>query len=245
VIHLEVDRLSFAWPGGAEVFQDISFSVRSGEFCAVVGPSGCGKTTLVRLIAGLERPTRGRVRVDRLSAERPLTTVVFQDHGVFPWMRVRDNVGYALEMRGVARDARKAIVDRWLEKTGLSRVGDAWPHTLSGGMRQRVAVARALANGPEVLLMDEPFAALDEQTRATLQTELLATWSETGSTVVFVTHSLSEAVVLADRIVVLSHGPARVRDIVDVPLERPRDPYRLRTVPAFGELVYRLYELLR
>lgn len=247
--HIEIRGLSRVFPGRGRqgpivALQDINLTVEQGEFCVIIGPSGCGKTTLLRIIAGLEKQSSGEVVVHRTSPDRPLNTMVFQEQSVFPWMTVRQNVGYGLAMRGIRGKERDEIVDHYLAKTNLTRFADVYPHQLSGGMKQRVSVARAFANGPEILLMDEPFAALDEQNRAVLQEELLRIWGEERRTVVFITHGLDEAVVLADRIVVLSAHPGRVKAEIPVTLPRPREVYRLRTNPAYGELVYHLWQLI-
>jgi len=218
--------------------------IQEGEFICIVGPSGCGKTTLLRILAGLELPTSGEVRIVRRDRSRPLTSMIFQESSVFPWMRVRDNVGYGLDMRRVDRAARDRIVGHFLELTGLSRFADAYPHQLSGGMKQRVSVARAFANDPEILLMDEPFAALDEQTKITLQQELLRLWSETRKTVIFITHSIDEALVLADRVLVMSGRPGRVMADIPVAFPRPRLVHELKADAEFGRLWHRIWKLL-
>lgn len=230
--------------GQVTALADVNLTIQQGEFCVIIGPSGCGKTTLLRIMAGLEQPTSGQVIAHPNDPARPFNTMVFQEQSVFPWMTVRENVGYGLAMRGVKGRQQKEIVDHYLNKTNLTRFADAYPHQLSGGMKQRVSVARAFANGPEVLLMDEPFAALDEQNRAVLQEELLRIWSEERRTVVFITHGLDEAAVLADRIVVLGAHPGRVKAEIPVSLPRPREVYKLRTVPEYGSLVYHLWELI-
>ncbi|HEY3369159.1 MAG TPA: ABC transporter ATP-binding protein [Symbiobacteriaceae bacterium] len=247
-VQVELKAVSRVFPskaGPIEALSGINLTVEQGEFCVIVGPSGCGKTTLLRIIAGLDQQTSGDVVLHRLDPSRPGNTMVFQEQSVFPWMTVRQNVGYGLAMRSVPRRERDEIVDHYLAKIGLTKFAGAYPHQLSGGMKQRVSVARAFANGPEVLLMDEPFAALDEQNRALLQEELLRMWGEERRTVVFITHGLDEAAVLADRIVVLSAHPGRVKAIVPVNLPRPREVYKLRTVPEYGDLVYHLWELIR
>jgi NitT/TauT family transport system ATP-binding protein len=245
--HIEVRGLSRVFPGkdgSVTALDDINLTIEQGEFCVIIGPSGCGKTTLLRIMAGLEEATAGEVVMHRLDPSRPLNTMVFQEQSVFPWMTVRENVGYGLTMRGIKGKQRDEIVGHYLEKTHLTKFANAYPHQLSGGMKQRVSVARAFANGPEILLMDEPFGALDEQTRAVLQEELLRIWSEEKRTVVFITHGLDEAAALADRIIVLSAHPGRVKAEVPVGLPRPREVYKLRTVPEYGDLVYRLWQLI-
>ena len=198
--------------------QDIDLSVRQGEFVCIVGPSGCGKSTLLRLLAGLERPSSGEIRIEVSRTDRPVNSMIFQEQSTFPWMTVRENTGFGLDMRGVDRRSRDERVDYYLRKVGLGGFPDVYPYQLSGGMRQRVCLARAFANEPEVLLMDEPFASLDEQTRILMQEELLRVWEgEHGRTVVFITHSIDEAVLLADTVVVMSARPGRVKATFPVP----------------------------
>jgi NitT/TauT family transport system ATP-binding protein len=219
--------------------------IGDGEFICIVGPSGCGKTTLLRILAGLELPTGGTVDITRRDSTRPLTSMIFQETSIFPWLSVRNNVGYGLDMRRVERATRNRIVDHFLELTGLARFAEAYPHQLSGGMKQRVSVARAFANDPEILLMDEPFAALDEQTKIVLQQELLKLWSETRKTVVFITHSIDEALVLADRIIVLSGRPGKLKADIPVSFARPRLVQELKANSEFGRLWHDIWSLLR
>jgi len=224
-----VENLSKAFPkeDGDVIWalKDINLEIRDEEFVCLVGPSGCGKTTLLRIIAGLESPTTGRVIVDGnvVTGPDPRRGMVFQEYSLFPWQKVIDNIAFGLEMRGVGKEERRKIGERYLEMVGLSQFRDAYPYELSGGMRQRVAIARALANDPDVLLMDEPFGALDAQTRNRMQGELLSIWEQTKKTILFVTHSVDEAVYLSDRIVVLTPRPGSVQEIVEIPWPRPRD----------------------
>jgi NitT/TauT family transport system ATP-binding protein len=225
---LLVDHVSKRFPtetGEVEALRDITLEVREGEFICLLGPSGCGKTTLLRIVAGLEQPTEGRILVDGEPVEGPTPRLgmIFQDYSLYPWRTVIDNIAFGLELAGVGKADRTAQAREYLELVGLGEFGDAFPYELSGGMRQRVAVARALATDPAVVLMDEPFGALDAQTRNAMQRELLDIWSKTRKTVLFVTHSVDEAVFLADRIVVLTARPGRIREVVDVPEPRPRD----------------------
>jgi NitT/TauT family transport system ATP-binding protein len=221
--------------------QDVSFDVSDGEFVCLVGPSGCGKTTLLRILAGLETATSGTIRV---GGERP-PGMVFQEVSIFPWRSVEDNIAYPLEMAGVPRAVRRARVDDMLALTNLTDFRRALPHQLSGGMKQRTAVARALVDDRPILLMDEPFGALDEQTRVVLQQELLRIWSATRKTVVFITHSVDEALALADRVLVMSERPGRITAEVHVPFARPRDVFEIRRDPRHGEITYQLWSLLR
>ena len=228
--------------GSVRALDDVSFSVADGEFVCLVGPSGCGKTTLFRIVAGLTEATDGRVLLDGTEVTGPTTNmgVVFQEYHLFPWLTVAENVGFGLERSDRSPDEREARVDEMLELVGLTEFRDAYPKSLSGGMKQRVAIARSLAVDPDLLLMDEPFGAVDAQTREMLQRELLDVWASTGKTVLFVTHDVAEAVTLADRIVVMAAEPGRVREVVDVDVGRPRE----RGDAAFAEHVGRVRELI-
>ncbi|MFD1775011.1 ABC transporter ATP-binding protein [Paenibacillus rhizophilus] len=227
--------------------QDVELNVKPGEFLTIVGPSGCGKSTLLDLMAGLAVPTEGELFIDGKKITGPALDrgIVMQGYALFPWRTVRRNVEFGLEIKKVPKKDRKAISDRYLELVGLSGYGDRYPYELSGGMKQRVAIARALAYDPEVLLMDEPFAAVDAQTRETLQDELLQIWERTGKTIVFVTHSIDEAVALADRVVVMSPNPGRVREIVPVSLPRPRRVGDVQSTADFSWIRHRVWELLQ
>jgi NitT/TauT family transport system ATP-binding protein len=208
----------------APAVRDLSFDVAPGEFVCLVGPSGSGKTTTLNLIAGLDRPTRGEVE----AGGRPITgpgpdrAVLFQESALFPWMSVRENVEFALELTGVAKPERRERAEAWLSKVRLAKVADRQPHELSAGMRQRAALARALSCEPDVLLADEPFAALDAQTRDIMQVELQRVWTETGNTFFFVTHNIREAVFLADRILVMSAAPGTLVEEHRIVAPRPR-----------------------
>lgn len=223
----------------------ISLAIESGEFCAVVGPSGCGKSTLLRSVAGLVKPTSGHVSIDRESKDAPLQAMVFQGRSVFPWMTVLRNAAYGLEAAGVPRPDREHVAERLLRQVGLGDFIHAYPSQLSEGMRQRVAIVRAFAVDPELLLMDEPFGALDEQTRLVLQDELLRIWEATNKTVVFVTHSIDEAMILADRIIVMSARPGTIKADLRVPFPRPRTIEAVRSDPAFASLFLDIWGLLR
>ena len=225
------------------VLNGLTFEVAKGEFFAIVGPSGCGKTTLLRIIAGLEDYDEGRVLVDgeEVTGPGPDRAMVFQEYAIFPWKTVLENVMFPPLMRGKDREEAERIARWCLEVVpGLEGFEDAYPKQLSGGMRQRVAIARALAAEPKILLMDEPFAAVDAQTRNRLQEELLKIWQKTGQTILLVTHNVEEAVFLADRVMVLSQRPAEIVDIVEVDLPRPRD----RTDPEFVKIRAEILEML-
>jgi NitT/TauT family transport system ATP-binding protein len=241
-----------------EALAGIDLDIRAGEFFCIVGPSGCGKTTLLRILAGLESKTSGTIEVARDAGSqrsdtrgnakvRPLNSMVFQEQSIFPWMTVRDNVAFGLKARGFSKRERYAVADPYIRKVGLTGFEDALPHQLSGGMKQRVSIARAFANDPEMMLMDEPFAALDEQTKLVLQAELVRVWEETRKTVVYVTHSIDEAIVLADRILVMSARPGRIKEIIDVGavFARPRQVESVKSSPRYGELFGRIWDQLR
>jgi NitT/TauT family transport system ATP-binding protein len=224
----------------------VSLDIAKGEFFVIVGPSGCGKTTLLRILAGLELPTEGFIDVVvPEGSTRPVSSVVFQGDSIFPWMTVWDNAAYGLRMRNAPSAQIKEVVGHYLDRTGLTKFAGHYPHQLSGGMRQRVSIARAFANDPEILLMDEPFSALDAQNKLLLQEELLRIWEEHKKTVVYITHSVDEAVILGDRIMIMTAQPGRAKAILPVPLARPRSVMDLQKDPVFGELVYRIWASLR
>jgi NitT/TauT family transport system ATP-binding protein len=224
---LELDRVRKLFHGAAgpvTAISDVSFQVYRKEFVSVIGPSGCGKSTLIRILAGLTKPSSGEVRLEGNRVESPGADrgMVFQGYTLFPWLTVRDNVMFGPRLRGVTGKEAEESAQNWLEIVGLTRFADHYPEQLSGGMKQRVAIARALANEPRILLMDEPFGALDAQTRCGMQTHLLRIWDSVDLTVLFITHDLEEAVYLSDRIVVLSANPGRIAEVIEVPLPRPR-----------------------
>jgi NitT/TauT family transport system ATP-binding protein len=244
---VSIRDLTVAYPGrdGRLIaLERISLQVEPGEFVCLVGPSGCGKSTLLRVVAGLASRESGDVEIRVNRPGRPPTAMVFQEHALLPWRTVLDNVMFGPENRGVPRFEREAQARRMLDLVGLRAFARAYPHQLSGGMKQRVGIARALANDPEVLLMDEPLAALDAQTRVILQEELLRLWAELGVTVIYVTHSLEEALLLGDRVVLLTARPGRVKRVFPVPLGRPRG-LEARASPEFGALVDRIWTELR
>jgi NitT/TauT family transport system ATP-binding protein len=232
--------------GTVEVLQDVSFRVHRREFLCVIGQSGCGKSTLIRLLAGLEEPTGGTVELDDKPVEGPGPDrgMVFQSYTLFPWLTVKKNVMFGLRQKGVPRAKAEEEARRWVDLVGLTAFLDAFPYQLSGGMKQRVAIARALANQPRVLLMDEPFGALDAQTRARMQFHLKQIWMNVDVTIVFITHDLDEAVLMADRIILLSARPGRIAEIIEVPLLHPRtadvqlDPRFLATRLRIDTLIH-------
>jgi NitT/TauT family transport system ATP-binding protein len=231
--------------GMVTAMESVDLEVAEGEFVCVVGPSGCGKSTFLRILAGLDHVTAGEARiVPGADPTQPLNAVVFQEYAIFPWKTVLANVAFGPQMRGVPKREREALARRWLVKVGLERFEDYYPAQLSGGMKQRVSIARALAYDPQVLLMDEPLGALDAQTRAVLQEELLRLWEETRKTVVYVTHSIEEAVLLGDRVVVMTAHPGTVKTEFRIDLPRPRDLTTTST-PEFAALTGAVWEALR
>jgi NitT/TauT family transport system ATP-binding protein len=231
--------------GGLIAIDGVSVDIAQGEFFMIVGPSGCGKTTLLRILAGLETVTAGVIEIETPTSSRPVNSMIFQGDSIFPWMTVWNNAAYGLKMRRVPAGTIKEIVGHYLARTGLTRFADYYPYQLSGGMRQRVAIARAFANDPEILLMDEPFSALDAQNKLLLQEELLRMWEEHKKTVVFITHSVDEAVFLGDRIMVMTAQPGKVKTFVQVPLARPRNIIALQQTPEYGELITQIWSSLR
>ena len=231
--------------GPLRAVDDVSLEIAEGTFFMIVGPSGCGKTTLLRILGGLEQVTSGEVEIAKPAKGRPQYSMVFQGESIFPWMTVWDNAAYGLRMRRAPKQETQEAVTTWLERTGLAKYSHLYPHQLSGGMRQRVSIARAFANNPEILLMDEPFSALDEQNKTILQQELLRIWEGDKKTVVFITHSVDEAVTLGDKIMVMTASPGRMKTIIDVPLERPRNVLELRHDPRYGEIVYSIWGHLK
>ncbi|CAH1658190.1 MAG: ABC transporter ATP-binding protein [Chelatococcus sp.] len=242
---IEVSHLTKAFYDGegdrvTVAASDVNFTVTRGEFVCIVGPSGCGKTTVLRILADLEQQLSGTVRLH--SGSPP--AMVFQEASVLPWLTVSENIAFPLSLKGVTREKQNVRVRELLELTGLTDFANARPHQLSGGMKQRVSVARALVDDREILLMDEPFGALDEQTRLVLQQELLRIWEKTGKTVVFITHSVDEALTLADRVLVMSPRPGTIVADLAVPFERPRDVVEMRRDKRFWDLTYEVWRLL-
>ena len=225
---LQVDKVSLRYqkPGGGvfTALDQVSFEVPDQQFAVLVGPSGCGKSSLLYLTAGLNEPTEGEIHVGGQQVQGPGADrgMVFQSYTLFPWLTVRQNVEFGLKRRGMAAARRKEIVDYYVNEVGLAGFADNYAKQLSGGMMQRVAIARALANDPQILLMDEPFGALDSQTRLQMQQLLLRVWGNSKKTVLFVTHDIDEAILLGDRVYVMGARPGRIKQILDVPIERPR-----------------------
>lgn len=219
-----------------EALREVGLEVPEGGFFSLVGPSGCGKSTFLRIVAGLIRPNAGRVLIDDREITGPGSGcgVVFQQDSLLPWRTVLENVGFGLQIRGVTTGERNRIAQRYIELVGLTGFESNYPHELSGGMRQRVNLARALSIDPDVLLMDEPFAALDAQTRELMQFELLRIWEKSQTTVLFVTHQIDEAIFLSDRVIVLGARPGRVKEVVDISIPRPRPLEIKRTVDFLG-----------
>ncbi len=246
---LEVRDLTrtFVTATGEEVvaLRSLNFSTYRREFMCLIGPSGCGKSTLIRLLAGLDEPTSGQVLLDGASVQGPCAArgMVFQGYTLFPWRTVLKNVMFGLLMQGRNHDTAKSEALQWLDLVGLAKFKDAYPHQLSGGMKQRVAIARALATNPRILLMDEPFGALDAQTRAQMQEYLLQIWRNVDVTILFITHDLDEATYLADRILVLKAHPGEVQEIIEVPVPRPRSQAQFAT-PEFLATRRRIDELI-
>jgi NitT/TauT family transport system ATP-binding protein len=233
--------------GGFTAIRDVTLDVAAGEFVAIVGPTGCGKSTTLSLVSGLEPASKGTAEVHGT----PVTGIpdgvgyMFQADAVLPWKNVLDNVAIGLRYRGVAKDQANARAADWIARVGLTGFEDRYPHQLSGGMRKRVAMAQTMITEPSLLLLDEPFGALDVQTRELMQDELLELWSGTGAAVVFVTHDLTEAISLADRVVVMTAGPATVKDVVTIDLPRPRRVEEIRLTPEFIEIYKHVWNSLR
>jgi NitT/TauT family transport system ATP-binding protein len=230
--------------GEVVALDNIDFSIRKQEFICIVGPSGCGKTTLLKIIAGLLKPTTGEIILDEFpDGDSPQTAMVFQDQGLFPWMSVLENVAYGLEMRGIKKSVRTEQAMDFISRVGLGNFIHNYPHELSGGMRQRVAILRAFLTNPHILLMDEPFGALDSQTRLVMQEELLRIWRDHLKTVVYVTHDIEEAILLGDRILVMSGRPGSLRADLSIPLQRPRQLTDLNR-PEVVELYWKIWKMI-
>lgn len=231
--------------GSVIALKDFNLEVSEGEFVCIVGPSGCGKSTFLRILAGLLSPTAGEVKIfPGEDTSKPLNNVVFQEYAIFPWKKVIENVAFGLQMRGYSKKERYKIANDWLERIGLRKFADYYPHQISGGMKQRVSIARALANDPEVLLMDEPLGALDAQTRTVMQDELLHIWETYRKTVVYITHSIEEAVLLGDRVILMTAHPGTNKATFEVTIPRPRD-IKTTSTAEFAGLSYKIWEALR
>ena len=246
----QFDKVSLSFEtakGRLQVVEDVSYDISDGDFIAVIGPSGCGKTTMMSMLAGFQKPTTGKVLFDGrpVAGPGPERGVIFQEYGVFPWLTVKQNIAFGLTLNAnrVAAAEREAICDHYLGLMGLSDFANSYPKHLSGGMRQRLAIARAYAVKPQFLLMDEPFGALDAQTRSNMQNLLLKVLETEGKTVMLITHSVEEAIYLASRIVVVTARPARIKDIIDVPFAYPRDE-SIQERPEFAELRSHIRQLV-
>ncbi len=248
---LVIDGVGRTFPGvhgGAPTvaLTPISLAVADNDFITILGPSGCGKSTLLRIVAGLDRPSEGRVLLDGVEVSGPGADrgMVFQSYTLFPWLTVEENVRFGLREKGLAAAEQSSIARHWIGKVGLGGFERHYPKMLSGGMQQRTAIARALANAPKILLLDEPFGALDHQTRGLMQELLLSIWESEKTTVLFVTHDIEEAIFMASRVVVMSARPGRLKADVPVPIAHPRH-YTVKTTPAFSSLKARLTEEIR
>src|SRR5437016_2477358 len=230
-------------PDRVVALDDITLRIAPGEFVCIVGPSGCGKSTLLRILAGLTAQTGGTIKVEA-TGWAVENAMVFQESGLFPWMSVEANVGFGLMTRGVPREEADARVEAALKLVGLTRFRRHYPHQLSGGMRQRSAIARAFVTDPGMLLMDEPFAALDAQKRVLLQAELVRLWEQTGKTVIYVTHSIEEALLMGDRTVIMTAQPGRIKQVIEVPFPHPRDLMQLSASAEFGKLKLDIWRVL-
>ncbi len=230
---------------GLKALENLSLEVKEGEFITLVGPTGCGKTTFLNLIAGLEKPSEGSIKIDGKIVEKPGFNrgMIFQEGALLPWRTVAENVALGLEIKGQDGDAISKTVQRHIEMVGLKGFEDSYPYELSGGMMQRTALARVLAFDPEILLMDEPFASVDALTREKLQSELLRIWEETKKTILFVTHSIEEAVYLGDSVAVVTARPGAIKAVVDIPLQRPREG--VKGSAQFAEHREKIWELLK
>ncbi|BAH05994.1 ABC transporter ATP-binding protein [Clostridium kluyveri] len=225
---------------------NFNLKIKKGEFITIVGPSGCGKSTFLDILAGLSKPTSGELYIDDKLIEGPDLDrgIIFQGYALFPWRTVEQNIEFGLEIKGIPKNERKEISNKFIKLVGLSNFQNRYPHELSGGMKQRVAIARALAYDPDVLLMDEPFAAVDAQTRELLQEELLNIWEDTNKTIVFITHSIEEAIFLADRVVVMTPNPGKIKEVIEINFPRPRSTVNVRMSQEFSSNRNRIWELL-
>ncbi|MGJ5039886.1 MULTISPECIES: ABC transporter ATP-binding protein [unclassified Bradyrhizobium] len=248
---LVIDKVSRTFPARqgrapTRALEPVELTIGNNDFVTILGPSGCGKSTLLRIVAGLDHPTSGKVLLDGREVTGPGADrgMVFQSYTLFPWLTVRENIAFGLRERGVPEDKRNAVADRFIQQIGLKGFENHWPKQLSGGMQQRCAIARALANDPKILLLDEPFGALDNQTRVLMQEMLLGIWERDQKTVLFVTHDIEEAIFLGSRVLVMSARPGRVKADIKIELPHPRS-YKIKTSPEFVALKERLVEEIR
>jgi len=248
---LKIEQVSRTFPARhsnapTRALEPTDLTIGNNDFVTILGPSGCGKSTLLRIVAGLDRPTSGRVTLDGRDVTGPGADrgMVFQSYTLFPWLTVRENIAFGLRERGVPEAERNKIADAFIRQVGLAGFENHWPKQLSGGMQQRTAIARALANDPKILLLDEPFGALDNQTRALMQEMLLGIWERDQKTVLFVTHDIEEAIFLGSRVIVMSARPGRIKAEIVVDLPHPRS-YKIKTTPEFVQLKERLVEEIR
>ncbi|WP_257170152.1 ABC transporter ATP-binding protein [Bradyrhizobium sp. SRS-191] len=248
---LVIDQVTRTFPARqghapTRALEPVELTIGNNDFVTILGPSGCGKSTLLRIVAGLDHPTSGKVLLDGREVEGPGADrgMVFQSYTLFPWLTVRENIAFGLRERGVPEDKRNAVADRFIQQIGLKGFENHWPKQLSGGMQQRCAIARALANDPKILLLDEPFGALDNQTRVLMQEMLLGIWERDQKTVLFVTHDIEEAIFLGSRVLVMSARPGRIKADIKIDLPHPRS-YKIKTSPEFVALKERLVEEIR
>ncbi|NPV20571.1 ABC transporter ATP-binding protein [Bradyrhizobium aeschynomenes] len=248
---LVIDQVTRTFPARqghapTRALEPVDLSIGNNDFVTILGPSGCGKSTLLRIVAGLDHPTSGKVLLDGREVKGPGADrgMVFQSYTLFPWLTVRENIAFGLRERGVPEDKRNAVADRFIQQIGLKGFENHWPKQLSGGMQQRCAIARALANDPKILLLDEPFGALDNQTRVLMQEMLLGIWERDQKTVLFVTHDIEEAIFLGSRVLVMSARPGRIKADIKIELPHPRS-YKIKTSPEFVALKERLVEEIR
>ncbi|MBV4418999.1 ABC transporter ATP-binding protein [Clostridium tyrobutyricum] len=226
--------------------ENFNLNIKKGEFVTIVGPSGCGKSTILDILAGLSKPTFGKVYIDGKLVTGPDLDrgIILQGYALFPWLNVKQNIEFGLDIKGISKSERKKISKKYIDIVGLNKFENRYPHELSGGMKQRVAIARALAYDPEILLMDEPFAAVDAQTRELLQEEILSIWEMTNKTIVFITHSIEEAIFLADRVVVMTDNPGKIKEIIKLNLKRPRNAVNMRMSKEYNDVWNRIWQLL-
>ncbi|WP_019412883.1 ABC transporter ATP-binding protein [Paenisporosarcina sp. TG20] len=241
----ELTKVFYKKENSVAALENISLNIEDGEFVCLVGPSGCGKTTLLRILAGLENQSSGDFTIEKSSKDRPNQSMVFQERGIIPWLTVEENVAFGLKMRHLPKSHVKERTFYFLNKVGLTKFAKMYPKELSGGMKQRVSIARAFANDSEILLMDEPFGALDEQNKYILQEELLSIWSETKKTVLFITHSIDEALYLSDRILLMSAQPGKINKEIKIDLPRPRKLEDIRTNPDMASKFLEIWSHLQ